>query len=456
MSGQSVDSYYSAIKEAIENGNVAEVVAQARSGLAEHPQESELAKIEVIGLIKQDMAAQALLAIKKARGAKLFTAKELEFEAAYCHFTLGSYDDAKKALKKVTASKAVTHLLAQIAYKSDDYAECVNLYEELLRDTDKESEEYQDLLLNQSAAKAAALQSAQSAGEQRSAEDHGSSYELMFNAATDLLVRGRIAEAAGLLEMAATQARSSLASEGWSQEDIEGEVAPIEAQRGVALQTQGKTAEARAVFSRLLAGKSLEGSARDIVAHNAAVLSISEYARRDIALDRVKRALQLPGSATRQLSRAQRALMRFNMAVVQFSQGQYASARRSLSRLSKSYSDIPNASAGTLSAAISLHLGSVDKALNELATISRSQQPSDAVFATLAAAQVAISAGDNQRALDVLAAWKDRAEGVSLGSLSAADQFARYYFGIVQLIGWLSGSSMSSTAPDAAKHLYTQ
>ncbi|KAJ1952337.1 hypothetical protein GGI12_006269, partial [Dipsacomyces acuminosporus] len=161
MATQSLESYYSAIRDAIANNDFSSVVDTARSGLTDYPKEAEFAKIEVVALIKQESPTQALAAIAKARSTKLAAGKALEFEAAYCHFTLGSYEEASKALKRAEQGPAVTHLKAQIAYKLDSFVECISLYESLIASAEEGSEEYQELLLNLTAAKAAAAQADQ-------------------------------------------------------------------------------------------------------------------------------------------------------------------------------------------------------------------------------------------------------------------------------------------------------
>ncbi|KAI8326032.1 hypothetical protein GQ54DRAFT_131653 [Martensiomyces pterosporus] len=458
MASQSLESYYSAIKEAIAENNLPSVVDNARSGLKDYPAESEFAKIEVVALIKQENAAQALAAIARARTAKLVVGKALELEAAYCQFTLGNYEGAKKALKKAEKGPAATHLQAQIAYKQDQFDECIGLYEALIADAGEGSEEYRDLLLNLTAAKAAAAQIDQG----RSSVDKGvvvqsDGYELMFNSATNLLARGRAQEAADLLSEAISLAKSSLAEEGWSADEIQGEVGPIEAQRAIALQHLGKGDEARAIFSRLLSGKSLDSASREVVSHNIATLAASDSSRRGASLSRVKRAIQVRGHASHSLSRFQRALMMYNMAAVQLSQRQYVAARRSLSRLGKSFSDVMIPNAGIVSASISLRMGNAQRALNELAAMSRAQGPEEGVHATLAAAQVAIELGESKRAAEILDAWRDRARGASLSSVLAPANFVHYYFGVSMLSDWLANGSAASTVPvDAAKHVYAE
>ncbi|KAJ1958927.1 Srp72p [Dipsacomyces acuminosporus] len=280
----------------------------------------------------------------------------------------------------------------------------------------------------------------------------------MFNSATDLLARNRAQEAADILGRAIAQAKSSLAEQGWSPQDIQAEVAAIEAQRAVALQQLGKTDEARSIYSQLLSGTALDSAAREVVSHNAAATCVPECSRRGIGLTSIKRALQIRSSASHSLSRSQRALMTYNMAAIQLSQGQYVAARRSLARLGKLFSNVIVPNAGIVSACISLHTGNAQGALDELAALSRALAPEEGVHTTLAAAQVAIGLGDNRRAADILETWSDRAKNVPLQSVLEPAKFIYYLFGVGVLVDWLAsgGNGAPSVPADAAKRLKSE
>ncbi|KAJ2362856.1 hypothetical protein H4S02_011269, partial [Coemansia sp. RSA 2611] len=60
-----------------------------------------------------------------------------------------------------------------------------------------------------------------------------------------------------------------------------------------------------------------------------------------------------------------------------------------------------------------------------------------------------------KRAADVLCAWRDKARGASLAAQARPDAFARYYFGISQLIGCLLPESAAVVA-EAAVHLFSE
>ncbi|KAJ2476042.1 Srp72p, partial [Coemansia sp. RSA 2320] len=465
MPPQSLEAHYSAIRDALAIGNLPGVSEAACAGLLDHPTEAGFAKIQIVALIKQEKARQALACIDKALKAKLIPPKDVAYEAAYCEFVAQNYDSAKARLKNVSPGLAVSKLAAQIAYKSGQFSECVDIYGKILSKTERDSQEYTDLLLNMSAAKAAAAQHGGSTGlDEDLGAAHGG-YELMFNSATRLIASDKAHEALALLDNAAKLAAATLANDGWSEQDIRGETAPIEAQRAVALQQLGKSGEARAIYTRLLSEGLLDTATQDVVDHNRATIDTCKATGGNISLSasQAKCALLVPGRSAGLLSRYQKTSMLFNMVVVQVAQKQYAVARRSLRALGKTSPDlaVAVADAGIVSATISLHMGKRRLALNELAAMSFARPPMAGVRATLAAAQTAIQLGENRRAADILDTWKSKARAVALDSLKRPSEFARHYFGICLLHNWLqeglgAGQSEAIVAADAAKHLYTE
>ncbi|KAJ2724646.1 Srp72p [Coemansia sp. Benny D115] len=460
MASQTLESFYSEIRDAIAAGNLSAVVDSARSGLKAYPKDAELAKIEIVALIKQDNAAQALEAIGRARGSKLLSVAAIGYEHAYCYFAVGKYDAARAVLGDVKPGPSVDQLRAQIEYKCNKFSECVKIYEKLLASTDRDSPMYSDLQINLSAARAADAQmSRKSSAVSQSDVSDGSSYELIFNEATQILACGRMQEAIALLTKAIEAAKSTLSAEGWSEQEIQAETGPIDAQRAIALQKLGKGSEARAIYSRLLGGKSLDSAARDVLGHNAAILGAPAGNGREIRINAVKRMLQIPGRSSKNLSHFQRALMTFNMAVAQVSQSQYTGARRTLKRMGKSFADVAVANAGVVSAVASLRGGDSARALNELSAIAHTHGAVDGVRAALAAAQVAIELGDAKRAASVLSEWKDKAQSVLLADIASPGRFAHHYFGICLLLDWLSAkevdgvNSSGNAAVAAAEHL---
>ncbi|KAJ2899803.1 Srp72p [Coemansia aciculifera] len=462
MPSQSLEAHFSAIRDALAAGNLSAAGDAARLGLNDYPKEADLARIQIVALIKQEKAQQALALIDQARNTKLLSPKDMAYEAAYCNFVVGSYELAKAQLKNAKSGPATAKLAAQIAYKCNQFVECVGIYEALLSETERDSQEYGDLVLNMSAARAAAA--AQHCQDLCTDNDVGATtggYELMFNSATRLLGCGRVQEAASLLDEAAKLATTTLSNAGWSEQDIRGEVCSIEAQRAVALQQIGGSDEARKIYAKLLSDRLLDAATRDVVAHNFAALSVDIAPGSSASASKAKRALQVPGRSAGVLSCYQKTLMAYNMAVLQTAQKQYAAARRSLRALGKSSLGAPVVNAGALSATISLRMGRGQQALSELAAMSFAQDPVSGVRTTLAAAQVAIQLGDNKRAAEILEAWVGKAQGVAINDLKLPAKFARHYFGACLLRNWLLnklglGSSEPQVADEAARHLYAK
>ncbi|KAJ1772906.1 hypothetical protein LPJ74_001044 [Coemansia sp. RSA 1843] len=458
---QPLESYYSAIRDAISGNHLSLAAEKAIAGLRDHPGEAEFIKIEIVALIKQEQSRKALDAIRKARSAKLIPAKVLQYEEAYCYFMLGSYDEARVILKKIKPSNAVDCLLAQIAYKREQFSECVNIYKGLLSAAEPDSQEYNDLLLNLSAASAAKAQQDGKDSLETASDTARGGYEFLFNSATRLLACDKVHEAIKLLNDASENAKEGLAALGWSDGDIQSEIGPINAQKAVALQYLGKNSEARSIYSDLLSQKNTDRIANDIATHNMATISVCGNVYSGTTVDKAKRVLQIPGHSFGSLTCAQQALMHYNMAVVLLHQNQYFSARRVLCLLGKRFPNVALPSGGAASAIASLKVGSPHKALYEFLALSHVQAPIKSAFASLAAAQIAIGLGKPEQGASVLHEWLEKAQSVQISDLDTPSEFVYHYFGISMLMSWLSseGDLIETTAPaasTAAEHLYSQ
>ncbi|KAJ1750854.1 Srp72p [Coemansia sp. RSA 1821] len=445
------EAYYTAIRDAIVDNDLPLVIENVRAGRNAYPGEAEFAKIEAIALVKLEKHAQALAVIESARNSKVISEADMAFEYAYCQFSVGNYDRAEEALAKAPTGSAVDRLAAQIAYKSNRFAECIKVYEKLLASVEDSSTEHSELMLNLAAAKAAAAQHSKQVNFQSS--EPLDSYELMFNRATELLAYGRANEAASLLEAAESRAKSELASESWSFEDIQNEIAPIKAQRAVALQKLGDYKGASAIYTSLLSNSQLDRATCIIVAHNAAVLR-AHSRKSDFALvSQLKRTILLPGDRGNELSRLQQVLIKYNMAVVQALQHQYITAGRTLNRIFKMHSECATVNAGLTSAAISLKMGNATAALDRLSAMVRAQDAVSGVYLALAAAQIALALGNETCASDILSIWRHKAQSISLAAVANAEEFVRYYFGICRLIDWIK-PQLSAT--DAAMEVHSR
>ncbi|KAJ2878469.1 Srp72p, partial [Coemansia asiatica] len=463
MASQALESVYSAIRDSISDGDYARVVESARAGLKAHPKEAaKLAKIEIVALIKQDCAFQALDAIAKARQSRALAKDAMEYEVAYCYFMLGRYEEARYALSKARAGPAHDRLLAQIAYKCNQFSECIDIYNKLISASERGSQEYKDLLINLAAAKAADAQMHGSKGELYSSDElySADSYELIFNAATGLLAKGQTKKAIDMLSAAKELARSSLSADGWAEQDIQVEISPIEAQKAVAFHQLGRTGEASGIYKSLLSSSAVESNARDVIRHNAVLLTVGLDSCSGARASSLKRLIQVPGSGSSTLSQYQRTLMMYNMAAMHLAQNQIVPARRLLKRISKHICGSMSTCPGLISAAVSLKAGEPVRALNELSTLAHTSNAVDGVKAVLAAAQVAIGLGEKQRALSIVEEWLEKAQRVSLANLETPEDFTRHYFGTCMLASWLSakvngiGSVDSFFSPtNAANHL---
>ena len=173
------------------------------------------------------------------------------------------------ALKKETDLETRhKELKAQILYRMDRFDESLDIYKDLVKNTQDDYDTERET--NMSAVVACVSLEGSRANLPVLGED---SYELCYNSSIRLLGEGRTSEAETLLCKAETLCRKTLEEDGATEEEIEDELALIHVQLGYSIQLQGRPAEAQQLYHKVLKLKPSDAALVAIAANNSAAIN---------------------------------------------------------------------------------------------------------------------------------------------------------------------------------------
>ncbi|KHO00911.1 signal recognition particle protein [Metarhizium album ARSEF 1941] len=221
-----------------------EVLKAANAALKANRTDELAQHTRVVALLKLDRFSDALRAISEG-GIKLEASCVLE--TAYALYKLGKLDEATSLLVSVGIQKrSLSHLAAQVAYRSENFDEAQSIYHRLLAsDIDEEAN---DLRINIQAAQAQAVWKDVSASYATNPENAPDAFELCYNAACANIARGSLQLALKLLQRALALCD---ASDELTDEDKDAERQPILAQQALVLAKMGDVDRARDMYSSI-------------------------------------------------------------------------------------------------------------------------------------------------------------------------------------------------------------
>ncbi|XP_066582106.1 signal recognition particle subunit SRP72 [Prorops nasuta] len=181
----------------------------------------------------------------------------LDFEKAYCLYRLNEVSEALKVVQSIqNPSLKIKELKAQILYRLEKYEECFAAYRDIIKNSNDDYEDEREANL------AAVLANLESEGSNiETPELRESTYELMYNAACQLVMQGSkgnttaLVEAEKKLKAAENLCREGLEEDGLTEEAVEDELGIIKVQLGYCLQQQGREKEAQALYTAALKAK---------------------------------------------------------------------------------------------------------------------------------------------------------------------------------------------------------
>ncbi|KAK6208765.1 SRP72 RNA-binding domain-containing protein [Colletotrichum tabaci] len=244
-----------------------EVLKAANATLKASSTDLVAQQTRVVALLKLDRFDDALRAIDDG-GSKLEDAALLE--KAYALYKTGKLQDARE-LAKSRPQRSYRHLVAQVAYRAEDFKDALEAYTNLLEDPQDEAS---DLKINQlaSAAQLEWKSSANLDGDDTpipTAED-ADTFELAYNIACGTIARGELSKASKLLQRAL---RLCEESEELSEDDKSAEMIPILVQQVYVYSRLGKAGEALEIQERLSISDEWDAESRLIALNNKSALA---------------------------------------------------------------------------------------------------------------------------------------------------------------------------------------
>ncbi|KZL67761.1 signal recognition particle subunit SRP72, partial [Colletotrichum tofieldiae] len=221
----------------------------------------------VVALLKLDRFDDALRAIADG-GSKLEDNALLE--KAYALYKTGKLQEAREAANS-KPQRSYRHLVAQIAYRAEDFKDALNVYTGLLEEPQGEDS---DLKINQlaSAAQLEWKSSNNLDGDDTpipTAED-ADTFELAFNIACGTIARGELSKASILLQKALHLCDES---EELSEVDKKAEMIPIMVQQVYVYSRLGKADQALEIQNRLSISDDWDAESRLIALNNKSALA---------------------------------------------------------------------------------------------------------------------------------------------------------------------------------------
>lgn len=132
------------------------ILSAAERLLSLQPQHTYALQCKSMALLHMGRFSAALAVLQRLGKEKKHRTVTLAFQQAYCHYRLAQYVEAKAALAEMGSTSLTVpcrHLLAQIHYNLEEFAEAAAMFDALLRDhAYRDETEKTELLINYSAA----------------------------------------------------------------------------------------------------------------------------------------------------------------------------------------------------------------------------------------------------------------------------------------------------------------
>ncbi|KAJ0396629.1 hypothetical protein P43SY_008881 [Pythium insidiosum] len=240
---------FAELQSALSRENYARAVEICNKIRSKTPDDHDAVKIKCVALIRMEKFDKAL----ELAGKYAFLAAE----RAYCLYRLKQDDEALELLANAT-TPAQRHLAAQIHYRKGQYAQAIELYEQLLCEAAGRGDDLTELHANLVAAYASAGRSRELVEREIPVED---SWEVAFNKSFIAIEAGDWATAEAHLVEAERLCREMLEADGVSATEMDSELAPVHVQKAFVKQMQGDhdvaLAEYRAVLKLKLTNQAI-------------------------------------------------------------------------------------------------------------------------------------------------------------------------------------------------------
>ncbi|XP_046657297.1 signal recognition particle subunit SRP72-like [Daphnia pulicaria] len=375
---------YSELNKFGKNGDYSRAIKVAKKILQEAPDEVNAQNCLVVCYIQESDFKNGLSTINKNAA----LSDSMTFEKAYCLYRLNRTQESLAVLNKENNPEAKhKELKAQVLYRMERFVECLELYKDLIKNTQDDYEAERET--NLSAVVASLSLEGTKTSLPMSRDD---SYELSYNESIRLLGEGKNAEAEAQLRKAETLCRKSLEEDGATEEEIEDELALIRVQLGYATQLQGRTSESQQMYQMVLKQKPSDVALSAIASNNSAVINGAQNifdSRRKLKMTRSTVEENEAKFTTRQ-----KQALAVNQCLFLGATSQAEQCRKAIEELKKDYPE-GIIEVLLLQATLEFKANRLEEALATLA----SSKPDSALTAGLAALQLLLEKREFDRAI---------------------------------------------------------
>ncbi|KAG2213198.1 hypothetical protein INT47_011347 [Mucor saturninus] len=390
----------------------------------------ELIKLNPDDLVTLQCKIVSLIRLEKYKEALSIIARQfrnsdvdLSYEKIYCYYRTNQLVPAMELLEELKSKSeaqnpSLLYLEAQLLYSQGQFEKTIQVYETLLKSSDKNDSLYDEIQVNLLAAKAGLLFSSGKAEEKDKADlkESADLYEVAYNAASVYLARGDLKKAQQQLELAKKQCNER--ANGMSKEEHEEELAVISTQLGYTYQLQGRSADAIKIYKSLLSSEDIAVAA--VVSNNMVAIEQTKD------LEDVSKKLKVATSkeAEARLKNYQKRVIAMNESLLQLYTNKYSACRDQAQKLTEKYPD--NDNLYLVLASATYHQHKAVKAVDELKKYSEKKPSSLAIrFATI---QLQLLESQPAAALSTLESYLESVKD---------DKKACYKPAVVALLVWL-------------------
>ncbi|KAL0141371.1 hypothetical protein V8B55DRAFT_1488735 [Mucor lusitanicus] len=386
-----------------------------------NPEDQLTLQCKVVTLIRLEKYKDALTMIaRQFRNSDI----DLSYEKIYCYYRTNQLAPAMELLQELKAKNAsndpsLLYLEAQLLYSQGQFEKAVQVYESLLKSSDKNSNLYDEIQVNLLAAKAGLLFSTNNKAavkDKAELKESADLYEVAYNAASVYLARGDVKKAQEQLELAHKQCSDR--SQGMSKEEQEEELAVISTQLGYTYQLQGRANDAMKIYRQLLNSSDVTVAA--VVSNN--VVALDQGKNTEEAAKHLKTATSKEADV--KLKNYQKRVIHMNESLLQLYSHKYSACRDQAQKLIDKYPD--NDNLYLILASATHHQHKAAKAVEELKKYAEKKPASLAIrFATI---QLQLLESQPAAALSTLESYLATVKG---------DKSSYYKPALIALLVWL-------------------
>eukprot|EP00794_Sanderia_malayensis_P005626 gene5626-6322_t len=397
MAAVTVEQLFTQLRNLAKVGDYAQAQKIANKILKEIPNDTDALKCKVICLLQQSCFSEGLDVILSLERKGVLS---LPFEKAYCQYRLNDLASALATLKAVPdPSQREKELLAQVLYRLEDYSDCLNIYRDLIKNSQDDfgDEREANMLAVIAAAK---FWKDTDVGPESERVD---TFELCYNYACLLIARGDLDGALAKLKKAEELCKKSLENdpdltEEEVQEEIENELGVIRAQKAYIKQLKGKTDESLQIYNQVL--KTIKSKPSDADALAAVVSNniVTVNKDKDVFDSKKKLKIMSADGLEHKLSSKQLEFVEMNKGLLNLYSNQIDACKKNVVKLKNVYNATEKSA--FLQAAVLIRDKHPDQAIKSMKEMIDSCDASTEM--QLALAQLYLSRGKNKEGVDVL------------------------------------------------------